>query len=80
MSNYKSQRVLAAPPAAVYAALTTAKGLQGWWTHSCDVTTHVGGKTTFRFGRTHKVLQTSSWCPTAKCSGIASRPTSRFRV
>lgn len=63
MSNYKNQRVLAATPAAVYAALTTPQGLQGWWTHSCDVATHVGGKTTFRFGRTHKVLQNIKLVP-----------------
>ena len=45
MSHYKHQRVLVAPPATVYAALTTPQGLRGGWTHSyiahvAEVCTH----------------------------------------
>lgn len=57
MSNFKNQRVISATPDVVYSALTTREGLQDWWTHTCDVATTVGGKSTFSFGNTWKVFR-----------------------
>ena len=41
----------------MYAALTTHTGLNGWWTHDCEVATKVGGMLHFRFGSTHKEMR-----------------------
>jgi uncharacterized protein YndB with AHSA1/START domain len=49
--------VLEANPDAVYAALTTPKGLRGWWTQDCDVATEVGGDLHFRFACSHKHMR-----------------------
>jgi uncharacterized protein YndB with AHSA1/START domain len=57
MSHYRKSLVLDAPPAAVYAALTTPEGLRGWWTEDCDVATDVGGTIRLRFGRTVKDMR-----------------------
>jgi len=46
-----------APVEKVYRALTTAEGLRGWWTNSCDVGTKVGEALTFRFGASWKKFQ-----------------------
>lgn len=43
MSHYQHSLILDAPPATVYAALTTPEGLRGWWTEDCDVATVPGG-------------------------------------
>ncbi|MDD2768552.1 MAG: SRPBCC domain-containing protein [Methylococcus sp.] len=57
MSHYRQSLVLEADPAAVYAALTTPKGLRGWWTQNCDVATEVGGTIQFRFGHSYKNMR-----------------------
>jgi uncharacterized protein YndB with AHSA1/START domain len=57
MSHYQKSLVLEANPAAVYAALTTSKGLSGWWTQDRDVATDVGGTIHVRFGRTRKEMR-----------------------
>lgn len=57
MSHYQHSLVINAPPATVYAALTTPEGLRGWWTEDCDVATGVGGMINIRFGPHHKDMR-----------------------
>lgn len=57
MNHFQHNMILSASPNAVYAALTTAEGLRGWWTEDCDVSTAVGGKLAFRFGAHHKEMR-----------------------
>lgn len=57
MEHYRQSLVLNATPAAVYAALTEARGLRGWWTGDCDVENHVGGHLQLRFGPNYKTLR-----------------------
>ena len=57
MNHYHKSLDIAADAATVYAALTTAAGLRGWWSKDSDVDTHVGGELQFRFGRNRKVLR-----------------------
>jgi uncharacterized protein YndB with AHSA1/START domain len=57
MNHYQQSLVLETNPASVYAALTTAEGLRGWWTQDCDVQTKVGGTIRLRFGQTRKALR-----------------------
>ncbi|MES2106479.1 MAG: SRPBCC domain-containing protein [Pseudomonadota bacterium] len=57
MKNYQHSLTITATPAAVYAALTTTKGLRGWWTPDCEGTMEVGGTIHFRFGTTHKDMR-----------------------
>ena len=57
MNHYQQSLVVTATPATVYAALTTAEGLRGWWTDDCDVATAVGETITFRFGQTSKDMR-----------------------
>lgn len=57
MSHYRQGLVLEADPSAVYAALTTPKGLRGWWTQNCDVATEVGGILRVRFGHSYKNMR-----------------------
>jgi uncharacterized protein YndB with AHSA1/START domain len=57
MTHYRRQVDLAAPPAAVYAALSTQAGLRGWWTLTCDVDEAEGGSATFRFGPHRKTMR-----------------------
>ena len=57
MSHYQQSLVVEANHADVYAALTTPRGLRGWWTQDCDVATEAGGTIHFRFGRNHKDMR-----------------------
>ena len=57
MNNYQQQLTLNASPAAVYAALTTAAGLRGWWTQDCDISTGIGDTMRFRFGAHRKEMR-----------------------
>lgn len=57
MDHYQQSFIAQAPPAALYAALTTPEGLRGWWTQECEVATAVGGILHFRFGGTHKAMR-----------------------
>lgn len=63
MTHYRRQLDLAAPPAAVYAALSTQPGLRGWWTQTCDVAEVEGGTATFRFGPHHKTMRIDRLVP-----------------
>jgi uncharacterized protein YndB with AHSA1/START domain len=57
MHHYQQDMTLNGSPAAVYAALTTAEGLRGWWTEDCDIATTVGGELVFRFGAHYKAMR-----------------------
>ncbi len=59
--NYHCQVEIAAPAAAVFAAITTAQGLKHWWTTTCDAGAGVGSRSTFRFGKTYNVMRTEKW-------------------
>ena len=63
MNHYKKDIRIAAPASAVYRAITTPAGLQGWWTATCDVGVGVGAQSTFRFGQTHNVMRIVSLKP-----------------
>jgi uncharacterized protein YndB with AHSA1/START domain len=56
MKHYQSSVLLAAPIATVYAALTTQRGIRGWWTVLCDAGETVGEQITVRFGTSFKVM------------------------
>lgn len=51
------------PPPVVYRAITTQKGLAGWWTADCDVAGEVGEPCTFRFGRSYNVMRLADLIP-----------------
>lgn len=57
MEHYQLSLLIQASASAVYAALTTAKGLRGWWTQDCDVASALGGIHRVRFGPHHKDLR-----------------------
>lgn len=57
MKHYTQSILIAAAPAAVYDALTTAQGLRGWWSKDCDVDNRVGGELRFRFGPHYKHMR-----------------------
>lgn len=42
MKHYRSELLLSAPASTVFQALTTPKGLKGWWTTTCEIGTAVG--------------------------------------
>lgn len=63
MNHYQRQILLSASPATIYQALTTPEGLRSWWTATCDISTVVGGRSTFRFNQTYKVMQIESLVP-----------------
>lgn len=44
MAEIKHQIPISATPEKVYAALTTEKGLRGWWTADSKTDDKVGGK------------------------------------
>ena len=52
--SYRRSLILEADPAAVYAAITTPAGINGWWTDDCDIAQTVGETIQVRFGRTVK--------------------------
>lgn len=60
MPSYNSELLVQAPPRRLYQALTTQKGLQGWWTEHCSVGDGVGARSTFYFGETWKIMRTAS--------------------
>jgi len=57
MNHYQDSFDISADTATVYAALTTVKGLRGWWTQDCTGETAVGDTLHFRFGRTSKGMR-----------------------
>lgn len=54
MNHYAQTLLLAAHPETVFAALSTQKGIRGWWTEDCDVDDRAGGAIHLRFGRNRK--------------------------
>lgn len=63
MNHYQQTLVIDADPGTVYAALTTAAGLRGWWTQDCDVASDVGDTLAFRFGPNHKAMRIEHLAP-----------------
>jgi uncharacterized protein YndB with AHSA1/START domain len=57
MHDIVHELTIAAPPDAVYAAITTAPGLANWWTTDCEVSADVGSEATFGF-EDHSVVFT----------------------
>lgn len=57
MTHYRHDVLIAAPASAIYDALTTPRGIHGWWTVTADVGTAVGERITVRFGQTFKVMR-----------------------
>jgi uncharacterized protein YndB with AHSA1/START domain len=51
MPDLKHQIPINATPEKVYAALTTEKGLRGWWTADSKTEDRVGGKAEFGFDK-----------------------------
>ena len=50
MANIKHYLLIKASPEKVYKALTSTKGLKGWWTLEAKTDEHVGGAAEFIFG------------------------------
>ena len=63
MKPYECKITINAPPAKVYAALTTPEGLRGWWTTDCEVGDGPGSQSTFRFGKTTSVVRIEKLVP-----------------
>jgi uncharacterized protein YndB with AHSA1/START domain len=63
MTNYRCSVMIEGPVAAVYDALTTHAGLQGWWTVTCEVNRRNGGESIFRFGKTYNIMKFESLVP-----------------
>jgi uncharacterized protein YndB with AHSA1/START domain len=57
MNDFETELTIAAPPSAVYEALTTQTGLRNWWTRTCQVPGTVSSHSTFRFGPTYKIME-----------------------
>ena len=55
--HYHCRVLIEAPVALVYDALTSAAGLQSWWTTTCEVGKRKGAESTFRFGETYNVMR-----------------------
>ncbi len=66
MNNYKFDISLTAPALTVYEALTTQRGIRGWWTASCDAGTAIGEQITVRFGTTFKTMRIETLRPEAE--------------
>lgn len=73
MNHYLQSFIVKANPATVYAALTTAEGLRGWWTQDCDVANETGGTIHFRFGRTHKDMRIKLLEPNREVRWLCTR-------
>ncbi len=63
MKNYQCRVEIAASVAKVFGAITTEKGLKGWWTTTCEAGTGAGSRATFRFGKTHNVMRVEKLSP-----------------
>ena len=55
--HFRKEIHFKAPASAVYAALSTQKGLRGWWTQTCTVGDQVGDQARFEFGEIYKVMR-----------------------
>jgi uncharacterized protein YndB with AHSA1/START domain len=58
--HFQFEGVMTAPVSKIYEALTTKRGIQSWWTESCDVGSTVGSQITVRFGPTFALMQIES--------------------
>ena len=63
MKNYECKVHFNAEPQKVYDAITSQKGLQGWWTPDCTVEPKEGSKGTFRFDETYTVMSFEKLTP-----------------
>jgi uncharacterized protein YndB with AHSA1/START domain len=66
LKNYQCDILLGAAVSTVYEALTTQKGICGWWTASSQTGTAVGETITIRFGTTFKVMRIENLRPDAE--------------
>ena len=51
---FQEQLLINAPVETLYNALTTQRGLEGWWTTTCTVSENVGAEVSVAFGETYK--------------------------
>lgn len=63
MKHFQHTLTMAAPPAAVYAALSTIDGLRQWWSRDCDGESELGGTIRFRFGICHNAMRVDRLVP-----------------
>ncbi|MEO1225866.1 MAG: SRPBCC domain-containing protein [Pseudomonadota bacterium] len=61
--SFEVKVALKAPPAKVYEALTTERGVSGWWTPDCELGDKVGDKAVFRFGKMVDVMRIDALDP-----------------
>ena len=65
--NYQCHMSYQKPAEDVFKALTSEKGLKGWWTTDCSVEPlKIGAKNTFRFGPTFTVMKVTEVIPNKK--------------
>lgn len=50
MADILHEITIAATPEAIFEALTTERGLKGWWTADCEAEAEPGSVAVFRFG------------------------------
>lgn len=65
MADSLHQVIIQASPAQVYDAITQTKGIQGWWTDTCEMTAQEGGTCTFWFDnhQTHFTMEARRLLP-----------------
>lgn len=66
MQCYRCKSVIEGPVTAVYDALTTSVGLQGWWTKTCEVGQRVGTISIFRFGKSYNMMAIERLAPSGE--------------
>jgi uncharacterized protein YndB with AHSA1/START domain len=75
MKHFQHSILIEASPATVYAALTTVRGLRGWWSEECDIE---GDTIHMHFGSTHKDLRIEAQQPERevrwRCSAVQGMP------
>jgi uncharacterized protein YndB with AHSA1/START domain len=57
MNSFNCELLINAPRSRIYQALTTAAGLQAWWTEDCAIEQDIGARSTFNFGETFKIMR-----------------------
>jgi hypothetical protein len=84
MNHFQQTLVLAASPAAVYAALTTPAGLRGWWTEDCDVAVEPGREVRWLCVGAHiaagQLARRDEWIGTRLVFRIAAEGAGRTRL
>ena len=61
--HYRREIHLQAPASAVYAALSTQRGLRSWWTQDCTSGEEAGQQARFTFGKNHKLVRIDTLKP-----------------